>query len=105
MEYIYAALLIHRAGKEISEENITKILSSVEVEIDESRVKALIAALDGVDIDDAIASAALAPIAAAPTAAPAADEGASEDAKDEKKEEEEEEEEESAIEGLGALFG
>ena len=72
------------------------------MEVNESRVKALIAALDGVDIDDAIAGAALAPIAAAApvAAAPAAE--ASEEAKEE---EEEDEEEESAIEGLGALFG
>jgi large subunit ribosomal protein L12 len=105
MEYIYSAMLLHSAGKEISEENIKKVLTAAGVKADDARIKALTASLDGVDIEEAIKSAA-----AAPVAAPAASgEAASEEKKEEKKEEEEEEEEEvseeEAAEGLGALFG
>ena len=98
-------MLLHSAGKEISEENIKKVLTAAGVKADDARIKALTASLDGVDIEEAIKSAA-----AAPVAAPAASgEAASEEKKEEKKEEEEEEEEEvseeEAAEGLGALFG
>ena len=108
MEYIYAAMLLHSAGKEINEENITNVLKASGVEVDEARVKALVAALDGVDIEEAIKQASVAPVAAAPPAAPAATEEAAAPAEEAKKEEEEKEEEESeeeALAGLGALFG
>ncbi len=105
MEYVYAALVLHSAGKEINEENLKAVLEAAGVEVNEARVKALVSALEDVNIDEAIekASFAVAPATAAP--APAA---AEEEVKEEKKEEEEEEEEkkeEEAIEGLGALFG
>jgi large subunit ribosomal protein L12 len=106
MEYIYAAMLLHSAGKEINEENITNVLKASGVEVDEARVKALVAALEGVDIEEAIKQAAVAPVAAAaPASAPVAEEAAApaEEAKEE--EEEEEESEEEALAGLGALFG
>jgi large subunit ribosomal protein L12 len=105
MEYIYSAMLLHSAGKEISEENIKKVLTAAGVKADDARIKALTASLDGVDIEEAIKSAAVAPAAAAAAPAQAA---SSEEKKEEKKEEEEEEEEvseEEAAEGLGALFG
>ncbi len=108
MEYIYAAMLLHSAGKEINEENITNVLKASGVEVDEARVKALVAALDGVDIEEAIKQASVVPAAAAPPAAPAAAEEAAAPAEEAKKEEEEKEEEESeeeALAGLGALFG
>jgi len=69
------------------------------VKADDARVKALTAALEGVNIDEAIKTAVAMPAAAAP-AAPAA---APEKKKEEKKEEEVSEEEAAA--GLGALFG
>jgi len=104
VEYIYAAMLLHKAGKPIDEENITKVLEAAGVQADQARVKALVAALSEVDIDEAIKSAptlmpAAAPAAAPEEAAPAAEE---KPAEEEKKEEEKEEE---ALEGLGALFG
>ena len=104
MEYIYAAMLLHKAGKEINEENISQILKAAGVEADQARVKALVAALAEVDIEEAIKSAPT--LMAAPAAAPAA-EAPTEEAKkeEEKKEEEEKEKEEAALEGLGALFG
>jgi large subunit ribosomal protein L12 len=99
MEYIYAALLLHKAGKEINDAHVKKVLEAAGVHADEGRVKALMAALEGVNIDDAIKSAA--PVAgAAPAAAPAA---AAAPAKHEKKEEKKSEEDSAA--GLGSLFG
>ncbi|MBE0524216.1 MAG: 50S ribosomal protein P1 [Methanosarcinales archaeon] len=103
MEYVYAALLLHNAGKEITEDTITAILQAADVEVDAARAKALVASLDGVDITEAIEKAAFAaPTAAAPTAA-APVEATAEAAVDETAAEEEAEE--SGMEGLGALFG
>jgi len=103
MEYIYAALLLHNAGKAITEEAITAVLQAAGIEVNEARAKALVAALEGVDIEDAIAKAAFAaPAAAAPAAAaPAAAEAPAE----EPEEEEEDTSEEDGMAGLGALFG
>jgi len=102
MEYIYSALVLHAAGKQVSEDAVAAILKSAGVEPDAARIKALTASLEGVNIDEAIASAmvAAAPAAAAAPAhaAPAAP------AKEEPKEEEAVTEEEAAA-GLSALFG
>jgi len=107
MEYIYSAMLLHAAGKEINDKNVTDVLKAAGVEADSSRVKALTASLDGVDLEEAMSKAIAAPVAAAPAAgAPAG--GGGEAPKEEKKEEKEEEEgasEEEAAAGLGALFG
>jgi large subunit ribosomal protein L12 len=104
MEYIYAALLLHKAGKAIKEDSLKAVLTAAGIAVDESRVKALVAALDGVNIDDAIAKAAVAPVAvaAAPSVAgaPAAAAVPAKEQAEEKKEEEE-----SGMAGLGALFG
>lgn len=107
MEYVYAALLLHAAGKEITEENLKKVLEAAGVSADEARIKALVAALEGVNIDEVIEKAAM-PVAApvAVAAAPAAEGGAAEAAAQEEEEEEEEKvSEEEALAGLGALFG
>jgi large subunit ribosomal protein L12 len=103
MEYIYAALLLHKAGKKVDENGVKAVLTAAGVKADESRVKALIAALDGVNIDDAISKAAVAPVTAA--AAPAAAGKAAPAAKEEAPEEHKKEDEESGMAGLGALFG
>jgi large subunit ribosomal protein L12 len=102
MEYIYAAMLLHNAGKPIDEKSVTKVLSAAGLNVDASRVKALIASLSEVDIDEAIKSAAFMPAAAPAAVAEPAEE---KPAKEEKKEEEKEKKEEEALEGLGALFG
>jgi large subunit ribosomal protein L12 len=104
MEYVYAALLLHSAGKEVNEDGIKSVLQAAGVEPEEARVKALVTALEDVDIEEAISTAAVAPVATAPAAAPATKEEA-EEKEEEKEEEEEEKAEEEAIEGLGALFG
>ncbi len=102
MEYVYAAVLLHKAGKEINEESVKKVLVAAGVTVEDVKVKALIAALDGVDIEEAIKTAAMAQVAvASPTSA-------SSDAKPEEKKEdkkEEKKEESNAAAGLGALFG
>ena len=101
MEYVYAALLLNAAEKEINEENVAAILSAAGVDADDARIKALIASLEDVDIEEAIATAA---VAAAPAAAAAPVAEAAEE-EPEEEEEEEEAEEEAAAAGLGALFG
>jgi len=108
MENIYAAMLLHKAGKEIDEDSVTKVLTAAGVTVDPVQVKALVASLSEVNIDEAI-KAAPTMVAAAPVAAPAAGgeakpaAAAPEDKK--KKAEEEKAKEEAALEGLGALFG
>ena len=102
MEYVYGALVLHAAGQKVTEANLTKVLQAAGVKVDATRVKALTAALEGVNIDEAIATAAAMP-AAAPAAAPAAEK--KDEKKEEKKKEEEKVSEEEAAAGLGALFG
>ena len=103
MEYVYAAMLLHKAGKEINEKNVSEVLTAAGVSADAARVKALVASIAEVDIDEAIKSAP-AMMAAAPAAAAAAP--AKEEKKaEEKPEEDESKKEEEAMEGLGALFG
>jgi large subunit ribosomal protein L12 len=67
MEYIYSAMLLHSAGQKITEEHVKKVLTAAGVKPDEGRIKALVASLEGVNIDEAIKTAAI-PVAAAPAA-------------------------------------
>lgn len=97
MEYVYAAMLLHSAEKNIDEDAVSAILGAAGVEADSGRVKALVASLDGVDIADAMTTAVAAPAAAAPAAAASAPAEA--------EEEEEEEDAGAGFEGLGSLFG
>ena len=107
MEYIYSAMLLHSAGKKITEENVKKVLTAAGVKTDGARIKALTASLEGVNIEEAIKTTA-APVAAAPVQPPTAAEEAPAEGKSEekkKKEKKEEVSEEEAAAGLGALFG
>ena len=109
MEYIYSAMLLHSAGKKITDENVKKVLTAAGVKADDGRIKALTASLDGVDIEEAIKNASV-PTAAAPASSTeSGKEASSEDKKEEKKDKKEEKEEEvseeDAAAGLGALFG
>jgi hypothetical protein len=54
MEYVYAALLLHKAGQDVSAKNMEAVLTAAGVKPDKGRIKALLAALEGVDIDDAL---------------------------------------------------
>lgn len=101
MKYVYAALLLHSNAQPITEENVKKVVSAAGGQAEEVQVKALVAALSEVNIDEALKSAtAMVPaVAVAPAAAP-------ETKKEEKKPaEEEKKKEEEALAGLGALFG
>jgi large subunit ribosomal protein L12 len=100
MNYIYSALLLHSAKKEINEENVKKVISAVE-QPDDAKVKVLVAALEGVNIEEVISKAAM-PVAAAPVAASAP---AAEKKEDKPSEEEQEKKAEEAAAGLSALFG
>jgi len=103
MEYVYAAMLLHKAGKEINEKNVSEVLTAAGVNADAVRVKALVASIAEVDIEEAIKSAP-AMMAAAPAPAAAAPAKKEEKPKEEE-EEDESKKEEAAMEGLGALFG
>ncbi len=104
MEYVYAAMLLHSAGKGIDDKAISSVLKAAGVEADGSRVKALVASLGSVDIDEAMATAVAAPVAsAAPSAASSG--ATSEVAPAQEEAAEEAEEEAGGFEGLGSLFG
>ena len=116
MEYIYAVLLLHSAGAEITEEKVSAVLEAAGIQVDKGRVKVLISALDGVNIDEAISQAqpafAAAPavqaaqaVPAAPAEAPAKAPAAEAKKEEKKEEEEEEKKEEEGMAGLAALFG
>ncbi len=102
MEYIHAALLLHSAGKEITVENIKAVLEAAGVQVDEAKAKALVASLEGVNIEEAIKSAQV--VAAPAAGAPAGGEAKEEEKKKEEKKEEKKSEEEAAA-GLASLFG
>ena len=103
MEYVYAAMLLNKAGKDVSADALTKTLSAAGVSVDEARVKATAAALVDVDINKVIEETQLA--SASASAAPAASASAAEESPAEAKEETVEASEEDVSEGLGALFG
>src|SRR6056297_2482539 len=111
MEYVYAALILNESDEEINEDNVTAVLDAAGVDVEESRVKALVAALEDVDIEEAVEQAAAVPAGGAAGGAAAG--GAAEEAgaeeeeaeEEEAAEEEEDEDEEADGEGLGQLFG
>ncbi len=105
MEYVYAALMLHKLEKEVNEENVANVVKATGAEVNEAQVKALVASLADVNIEDAIKAAPVA-VAAAPAAAadaPAAEGG--EEKKEKKAEPPSEKQEEAAMEGLSSLFG
>ena len=105
MEYVYAALLLHKLNQPVNEENVKKVVSAAGASPDEIQVKALVSALGEINIDDALKNAAVATVAAAPAAvvqAPAAAAASKPKAEESK---EEEKKEEQALEGLSSLFG
>ncbi len=108
MENIYAAMLLHKAGKEVNEQSVTGVLTAAGITVDAVQVKALVAALSEVNIDEAIKAAPtmMAAPAAAAGGAPAEQKPAAAAPEDKKKKAEEEKaKEDAALEGLGALFG
>ena len=103
MEYVYAALMLHKLKKDITEENLTAVVKASVGEVNVAQVKSLVASLADVNIEEAIKAAPVA-VAAAPAAAPAeGGEGKKEDKK--KDEAASAKSEEQAMEGLSSLFG
>lgn len=104
MEYVYAALLLHKLKQDVTEDNVKNVIKATGASPDEVRVKALVAALSDVNIDDALKAAPVAPTA--PSAATSSSAQASEASATPKEEEKKEEKkEEEALEGLSSLFG
>ena len=99
MEYVYAALLLHKLEKEVNEANLSSVVKASGAEVNEAQVKSLVAALADVDINEAVKAAPVAVAAAAPAAEAASDAPAKEEKKEEPKNEE------AAMEGLSSLFG
>ena len=106
MEYVYAALLLHKLKQNITEDSVKNVVQAAGVTPDDVRVKALVAALSEVQIDEALKAApvAVAAAAAPSTAAPSAG-GAGAAGGGEAAPKEEEKKEEEALEGLSSLFG
>ena len=102
MEYVYAAMLLHKAGQKVDEANVKKVLEAAHVKVDDARAKALVAALEGVNIEEAIEKAAVAQTMAAPAHTEQKHEAKADAGK---KAAEEKKSEEAAAAGLGALFG
>jgi large subunit ribosomal protein L12 len=113
MEYVYAALILNESGEEINEANLTSVLEAAGVDVEQSRVKALVAALEDVDIEDAVEEATAVPAAGGAGGAAPADTGGEEEVEEDEAEEEEaadegdddDEDDGDAGEGLGELFG
>jgi len=97
MEYIYAALLLHKLDKEVNEETVKSVVAATGAEVDNSKVKSLVASLKGVDISSELANASLVSAAPASTQAPAPAE--------KKEEKPKEKEKPASTEGLASLFG
>jgi len=102
MELVYAALTLHEAGKEVNEDNLEAIVDAADLDVEDSEIAALVAALEDVDIEEAMETA----VAAGGAAAPSGGEESSEDEAEEEAEDEEEDEadEDEAAEGLGSMF-
>jgi len=96
MELIHTALLLNKAGREINEANVKKVLDAAGIHEDEGRIKALVSALENVNIEEVIKEASVMPVAAQPAQ--------QQEAKKEEKKEEKKSDESAAI-GLGSLFG
>ena len=110
MEYVYAALLLHKLKQNITEDSVKNVVKAAGVTPDDVRVKALVAALSEVQIDEALKAAPVAVAAAGGAAAPPAAGGAGAAASGggggaEAPPKEEGKKEEEALEGLSSLFG
>lgn len=103
MEYVYAALMLHKLKKDVTEENISSVVKASGSEVNEAQVKSLVASLADVDIEEAIKAAPVAVAAAAPAESASSDGG--EKKEEGKAEPPSEKQEEAAMEGLASLFG
>lgn len=95
MELIYASMLLHKVGQPVNEDNLKKVMTATGAKVEDSKVKAVVAALDGVNIDQVLKEAAIQPVAG-----PAKTEEKPKEAKKEEKKDETQ-----AAAGLSSLFG
>ncbi len=100
MEYVYAALLLDAAGKEVNEKELMDVVKAAGFSPDEAKAKAVVESLKGLNIKDIIKNAQSMQVAA-PASAPAA----AAPAKEKKEAAKEEKKEEEAASGLAGLFG
>jgi large subunit ribosomal protein L12 len=105
MEYVYAALLLHKLKQDITEDNITNVIKATGSSPDAVRIKALVAALGDVNIDEALKAAPMTVAAAAPSSSAGASPTSETPTKEPSTEEKTEKKEEEALEGLSSLFG
>jgi large subunit ribosomal protein L12 len=103
MIYVYGALLLHKAGKEINEGSLRKVVEGTGIKADDGKIKALVAALHGVNIEEVIKNALATQVAV--QAAPVQGQAEKKEAKPEKSEGDKKKEEEQASAGLSSLFG
>jgi large subunit ribosomal protein L12 len=103
MEYIYAALLLHKLKKDITEDNVKNVIKATGVNPDDVKIKALVAALSEVNIDESLKATPMA--MSVPATASAAESGATQSKEEKKEEKKDEKKEEEALEGLSSLFG
>jgi large subunit ribosomal protein L12 len=104
MELIYAALTLHESGKEVNEENLQAIVDAADLDVEDTEIKALVAALEDVDIEEAMETAVATGGAAAGGASGGADEAEDEADDEEEEDDEDEADEDDAAEGLGNMF-
>ena len=88
-------MLLHKVGQPVNEDNLKKVMTATGAKVEDAKVKAVVAALDGVNIDEVLKEAAIQPVAA-----PAKTEEKPKEAKKEEKKDDAQ-----AAAGLGALFG
>ena len=102
MELVYAALTLSEAGKEINEDNLQDIVDAAGLDVEDSEISALVAALEDVDIQEAMETA----VAGGAAPAPSGGDDEAEESEDEEEEAEDEDEgdEDDAAEGLGNMF-
>lgn len=98
---MYAAMILHKAGTEINEANMTKVIEAAGVKVDKAKITVVVNALNGVDIEKVLAEAIIpvAAVATTPTGEAPKAEAKAEAPKEEKKDDG------AAAAGLGALFG
>ena len=96
MELIHTALLLNKAGKEVNESNVKKVLDAVGIKEDEGKIKALVTALENVNIAEVVKEASAMPVAV---------QAQVQEAKKEEKKEEKKPADDTAAVGLGSLFG
>ena len=105
MEYLHAALVLHSTGKNVTEKGIEAIIKAAGGKPDEAKIKALVATLSSIDIEEAIKGASFMTAVASGSSRTEESTAGEQGTGSKDDEEEEEEEEEGDDLGLASLFG